>query len=147
MGEPIEPRLERYSIPEPNSGCYLWLAAVSSEGYGLLSVGDRLRPAHLIAYELAKGPVPEGLELDHLCRVRSCINPNHLEPITHRENVIRGLVPSVTRNRINFNAPCPRGDDHHVIWYTRGNGKRQKECRTCKAERKRNAKSPKDLAV
>src|SRR3546814_19356891 len=50
----------------------------------------RTRQAHRISYELCVGPIPEGMELDHLCRVRRCVNPAHMEPVTHRENVLRG---------------------------------------------------------
>jgi hypothetical protein len=84
------------SIPEPNSGCVLWLGELNSAGYGRISqgnnhVGKRVRYlAHRVSYELAKGQVPEGMELDHLCRVRCCINPEHLEPVTRSENNRRG---------------------------------------------------------
>lgn len=83
-------------IPEPNSGCWLWLGELNSAGYGRISQGSnhngtRVRSlAHRVSYELAKGPIPEGLELDHLCRVRCCVNPGHLEPVTRSENNRRG---------------------------------------------------------
>lgn len=147
--EPVELRLERHSMPEPNSGCHLWMAALSTDGYGQIWVDRHLRNAHIVAYELLKGAVPEGLELDHLCRVRSCVNPHHLEPVTSKENTARGMVAVVTRARIDFNAPCPHGADHRVVWTVRGNGKRQKDCRTCRARRKRekrNAKPSPSLA-
>ncbi len=88
--------IELRSIPEPNSGCLLWLGEVNSAGYGRISqgnshVGKRVRSlAHRVSYELAKGQVPPGMELDHLCRVPSCINPEHLEPVTRSENNRRG---------------------------------------------------------
>ncbi len=83
-------------IPEPNSGCWLWLGELNSAGYGRISqgnnkIGKRVRSlAHRVSYELAKGPVPEGFDLDHLCRVPCCINPDHLEPVTRSENNRRG---------------------------------------------------------
>jgi hypothetical protein len=89
----LEERLEKFSIPEPNTGCILWLGAVSRGprgGYGMMTYKRQARRAHRIAYELYRGPIPPGFELDHLCRVRSCINPRHLEPVTMRENVLRG---------------------------------------------------------
>src|SRR5262247_3954687 len=89
-------RLEKYSIPEPNSACLLWVAGALHNGYGSIrvSVGrrrSRAMLAHRVAYELTRGPIPVGLQLDHLCRVRSCINPQHLEAVPQRVNLLRGI--------------------------------------------------------
>lgn len=73
-------------------GCWLWARRVDRCGYGLLKYRDRTANAHIFAYEAWYGPVPEGLELDHLCRVRHCVNPGHLEPVTHVENMRRAVV-------------------------------------------------------
>lgn len=73
--------------------CWEWLAVLSEPkpmGYGRFFFGKVSRPAHQLAYELLIGPIPEGLELDHLCRVRHCVNPAHLEPVTQGENIRRG---------------------------------------------------------
>lgn len=74
-------------------GCWEWQAARYSNGYGKFAYGGRGRLAHVVAYEWLVGPVPEGMELDHVCRNRACIKPapEHLEPVTHRENVRRGM--------------------------------------------------------
>jgi hypothetical protein len=93
-GPPTEERFYDSIEPEPNSGCWLF-ALGGPRGYGYLSVGGRGGRrvlAHRFSYELHVGPVPEGLVLDHLCRVRRCVNPRHLEPVTQRENVFRGAV-------------------------------------------------------
>jgi len=88
--------IEAKSIPEPNSGCWLWLGEVNSAGYGRIARGNphygyRTRIlAHRASYEIAKGSIPDGMELDHLCRVRSCVNPDHLEPVNRSENNSRG---------------------------------------------------------
>lgn len=78
--------------------CWLWGAYIAPEGYGRIHAGrDSPRPllAHRVAYELLVGPIPEGLTLDHLCRNRGCVNPAHLEPVTNRENIMRGTsVPA-----------------------------------------------------
>jgi hypothetical protein len=78
----------------PFSTCWLWSGAMSSGkygGYGLINVGgNKIRNAHRVVYELHKGAVPEGLDLDHLCRSRWCVNPEHLEPVTRKENLNRG---------------------------------------------------------
>jgi len=80
--------LEHLYMPEPNSGCWLWLGSISKKGYGK---GPNGRHAHRTIFEHYKGPIPNKLELDHKCRVRSCVNPDHLEPVTTKVNVHRGL--------------------------------------------------------
>lgn len=72
--------------------CWIWTASVAPNGYGMFWIGDDNRGAHCVSYEFVKGSIPEGLELDHLCRVRACCNPDHLEAVTHQENVRRGLL-------------------------------------------------------
>jgi len=85
---PIRQRLDATSTDIP-SGCRLWLGC-EGRGYGRINVDGKLRAAHQVAFELAEGLVPDGLVLDHLCRNRRCINPDHLEPVTFRENILRG---------------------------------------------------------
>lgn len=76
---------------DPPSGCWLWTGAVDeATGYGRFWTADGLGYAHRIAHELFVGPIPAGLDIDHLCRVRRCVNPAHLEPVTRRENLLRG---------------------------------------------------------
>ena len=77
---------------EDGAACWRWLAAVNTSGYGhFRTSAHRTRLAHRMAYEMCVGPIPEGLTLDHLCRNRLCVNPAHLEPVTVRENLRRGL--------------------------------------------------------
>jgi hypothetical protein len=75
-------------------GCWLWAGAHDPEGYGHFWNGQRAVVAHRWAYESFVGPVPSDLELDHLCRVRDCVNPDHLEAVSHRENSLRGVGQS-----------------------------------------------------
>ena len=70
--------------------CWLWTASLGDKGYGRFRTGNREYKAHRWAYLNLVGPVESGLELDHLCRIRSCVNPSHLEPVTHRVNMLRG---------------------------------------------------------
>lgn len=84
----LPPRMQA-KIHLGDSGCWLWIAALNRNGYGLARFG-RVRVAHRVTYELLVGPIPGGLDLDHLCRVRNCVNPSHLEPVTRRENLRRG---------------------------------------------------------
>lgn len=74
----------------PDDGCWVWTRRVNRKGYGSFSYMGKERPVHRVSYELFVGPIPEGLQLDHLCRVRACVNPAHLEPVTCRENLMRG---------------------------------------------------------
>lgn len=86
------------------SGCWIWMASCRPDGYGQIwtpLVGGRrsLLSAHRAVYELARGEIPEGLDLDHLCRVRRCVNPLHLEPVTRAENILRGECPAARNAR------------------------------------------------
>lgn len=74
------------------TGCWLWGAMKDPRGYGRFNLDKGPRLAHRIAYTLVKGAIPGGLGLDHLCRAHGCVNPAHLEPVTQRENVRRGLT-------------------------------------------------------
>ena len=74
-----------------SDGCWLWRGKCLASGYGYLSVEGQTTFAHRVSYEYHVGPIPEGLHIDHLCRVRNCVNPEHLEPVTHKENHRRGM--------------------------------------------------------
>lgn len=80
------------SIPEPNTGCYLWLGTMDYKGYGRIKIDGRFRSAHRTAYEMVRGPIPDGLTIDHLCRMPSCINPDHMETVSMRENILRAYA-------------------------------------------------------
>lgn len=89
-------------------GCWEWMGSRDRQGYGRISVQRIGRLAHRVGYEMLVGPVPSGLELDHLCRVRCCVNPQHLEPVTHAENVRRGMA-GVMNNHNDRKTHCPYG--------------------------------------
>lgn len=78
-------------IPEPNSGCWFWMGQLNQHGYGRLRIDGHLRMAHRVAFETDRGPIPFGLEIDHLCRIKCCCNPDHLEPVTRSENIRRAV--------------------------------------------------------
>lgn len=89
QGESFNHYFSKFTVGD---GCWLWTGAINRDGYG--QVFDRAirknRGAHRLVYELLRGQIPEGLELDHLCRVRSCVNPDHLQPVSHQVNTLRG---------------------------------------------------------
>lgn len=117
-------------IHRPELGsCWVWLAGKDTSGYGCFKLG-RTRAAHRLAYEALVGPVPSGMQLDHLCRVRHCVNPAHLEVVTPRENTKRGEVGSNMRVKTH----CPQGHEYTTEnTYRAPRGDRQ--CRTCMAQR------------
>src|ERR1043166_7685871 len=93
-------------IPEPNSGCWLWTGAIKTvTGYGYIWTDKRVASAHRAAYESLVGPIPDGLQIDHRCRIRCCVNPAHLEPVTNVENQRRGLRGELTTH-------CPAGHEY-----------------------------------
>ncbi|MGA4541309.1 HNH endonuclease signature motif containing protein [Uniformispora flossi] len=78
------------SFVELKDGHWLWTGSTNRKGYGRFWFQGRSEEAHRVAYELFVGPIPDGLQIDHVCRVRPCVNPEHLEPVTHEENYRRG---------------------------------------------------------
>lgn len=82
-------RIERKIIPEPNSGCWLWLAGLDGHGYGLCRFEGRTRPAHRAVYICLVGPVGSALLIDHQCENPLCVNPEHLRPATSQQNTLR----------------------------------------------------------
>ncbi len=135
-GTILKPAAERFwEKVQKTDGCWEWLASRVA-GYGRFRAvsGEAHVQAHRWAYEALIGPIPDGLEIDHLCRNRGCVNPAHLEPVTARENVRRGIAPAAVNARKTH---CPRG---HLYDYTWPSGFRR-GCRECKRvwERKRRA--------
>lgn len=104
-----EALLSRRLITE--SGCWEWTGA-RSRGYGLLAVNYRRWKAHRLSWELFRGPIPDDLTIDHLCRNKACFNPDHLEPVTQAENLRRGdTIPA--RNALKTH--CPQGHPYSVL--------------------------------
>jgi len=84
--DPLERLLENV---DKSGDCWLWTGQLNNKGYGLFSYRNQKRAAHVVLWEHLVGLVPTGLELDHLCRITACVNPDHLEPVTHAENMRR----------------------------------------------------------
>jgi endogenous inhibitor of DNA gyrase (YacG/DUF329 family) len=107
--------------------CWIWQKRIDRLGYGRVGVGGRpSRYAHIEAYKLVNGPIPDGLELDHLCRNRRCMRPDHLDPVTHLENMRRGKWATATH--------CKWGHEF-TIENTRisigDKGRTRRTCRAC----------------
>lgn len=125
---PIVRRLARRVVVDPDTGCWLWTGALNGKGYGQIGVEGRSRSTHRVAYEALVGPIPDGLQLDHLCRVRHCANPEHLEPVTGAENLARSpLMGSKTH--------CLRG--HPLSGFNVIRNGNRRYCRECHCARKR----------
>lgn len=105
MDARLPPRFWRSVIPEPNSGCWLWLASSSrcKGGYGQVHFNGRGELAHRAFYTALVAPIPSGLVLDHLCRTTICVNPAHLEPVPQSVNIQRG------GNGNRRKTHCPKG--------------------------------------
>lgn len=133
--------LRLYVSPEPNTGCWLWTGSENGRGYGRVRWNGSTRQAHRVTYSELVGPIPDGHEMDHLCRVTFCVNPDHLDPVDHRTNIQRGITGAVNAARQRAKTHCPRGheyDDKNTV--IRPNGSRGcKQCRRDKA-REREAK-------
>jgi hypothetical protein len=124
------------AIPEPNSGCFLWGSCINAAGYGLVKLKGRSRLAHRAIYEMTCGPVPAGLDLDHLCRVRSCVNPAHLEPVTRQVNASRGIAGKVAAAKQLAKTHCPQGHPYDGgNLYLGPDGRRG--CRACRSAQAR----------
>jgi hypothetical protein len=135
---PLDQRI--LSKTDRSGECWLWLGRVNSSGYAQLTVDKRPRSAHRVSYETFVGPIPEGLEIDHLCRVRRCVRPQHLEAVTHRVNIQRaidanGTVGGKRTGGMQVGDTCAKGhlvaDDN--IAYRRG----LICCLTCRRETNR----------
>ncbi len=130
-GSTAKSPLERLmGFVEPTDTCWEWRGLKDEHGYGRFSFNGRLRQAHRVSYVLLVGSIPKGLQLDHLCRNKGCVNPKHLEPVTHGENLRRGN----NRNRVKTH--CVHGhpfDLFNTVFDERGH----RQCKVCKDSIKR----------
>lgn len=124
---PIAERLAFYSIPEPNSGCQIWFGT-TTKGYGHVWYKGKPRKAHAVSYELEKGPIPEGMEAHHKCRLKCCINVEHLQPLTRSDH--QRIDP---RRRIGDVTHCKRGHEFTPENTSINKRTKRRGCRICKA--------------
>lgn len=128
--------------------CWLWTGGLNQDGYGKMSLNSKTKVVHRWLYEQLVGPIPGGLQIDHLCRVRNCVNPSHLEPVTPQENIRRGMRgqgylrgPNKTKK-----THCKNGHEFtNENTYLGKKGHRIiRICRACRRVIRNNQKSKKD---
>ncbi len=134
MGLNLEEKFwSRIKVDE--NDCWLWQGKLNDAGYGRIKVGKKDVRVHRLSYECYKSEIPEGLVLDHLCRVRNCANPDHLEPVTKGENTKRGNAAAKVKKFHENKTHCPQGHPYsgdNLILLTQVNGKwRKRKCRAC----------------
>ncbi|OII60880.1 hypothetical protein BJP40_08440 [Streptomyces sp. CC53] len=124
----------------PATPCLLWPeGSLDRDGYGRFWTDGRVVPAHRWSYERTRGPIPTGLELDHLCTVRRCVADDHLEPVDHRTNVLRSTSPSAVNAR---RTTCTNGHDltdptNVHVSYPPSHPHGMRKCRACARTRER----------
>jgi hypothetical protein len=126
MAKTLLERIEEKYTPA-NSGCWNWTGAISAGKYGSIFHQGRMQKAHRVMWTITRGPVPDGLDLDHLCRNTRCINPDHLEPVTRSENLLRS--PLMDRN--SHRTHCVRGHEFTEENTRRKPGNGHRVCKEC----------------
>jgi HNH endonuclease len=134
-------RMFRRRQVDPATGCWNYTGSTFKFGYGKVKSQGKNHTAHTIAYKRLRGPVPEGMELDHVCRNPRCFNPDHLEPVTHRENMMRGnTVTGANAAKTH----CHRGHElSGKNLFIRRDGRRR--CRTCESETQRRIRATPEM--
>lgn len=131
-------RLAAHSVALPFSGCIVWTGG-SAKGYGRIYHDGRTRPTHRVAFELFRGPIPAGFDINHLCRNKACMNPTHLEAVTRSENLRYDYAIKPWGNQNTGKTHCQRGHEYAGANLRVISGKRY--CKTCVNERKREARA------
>lgn len=132
-------------MPITESGCWIWMGSTSPKGYGKFNIPDRTTMVHRLSYEHFKGSIPQGVSIDHVCRVRCCVNPDHLHLCSNQENVLSGYGVTAVNARKTH---CPKG---HA--YTKENtryyeGRNCRECHRIKRRAERSRKTaPQNFSV
>ncbi|MCH9037475.1 MAG: HNH endonuclease [Chloroflexi bacterium] len=116
-----------------DDSCWEWLAHISPEGYGRFTFNRSFGYAHRFAYETFIGHIPSGMDIDHLCQNKWCVNPNHLEPVSRQTNAQRGNTGIHQRMKTH----CPKGHPYDEQNTYRPPGKQQRQCRACANDRSR----------
>lgn len=128
--------------PAPADACWIWHGASNGRGYGNVGRNNKTYLAHRVAYELTFGPVPEGKDLDHLCKTKSCVNPTHLEPVSFLANMRRRYSDAPDERETH----CVHGHEltpENTLWANHRTGRRagqsKRSCRSCANEHRKEA--------
>ncbi len=124
---------EKVAVDQPET-CWPWIAGLDRHGYGVFTHNGRNVRAHLWAYLALVGPIADGLVIDHLCRVRHCVNPEHLEPVTNRVNIQRGRAGHPSTNVMALRTYCQGHpyDEANTLHQVLPDGRRRRLCRECR---------------
>jgi hypothetical protein len=140
MASRYTPAIERFldNIAIAEAGCWLWTASITTNGYAQFRAGDE-RSGHRFAYTFFVGPIPADLQIDHRCRVRHCVNPDHLEAVTPRANVLRGIGLSAENARKTHCAQGHEFTEANTYWAKTkyGRGRQCRECHRAREVRRR----------
>jgi hypothetical protein len=109
-----------------SNGCWVFTDSLDKDGYGRMRCGDKKVRTHRLSYEIFIGSIPEGMVIDHLCRNRSCANPDHLEAVTTKENILRGETGHILKNKTH----CPQGHEYNKV-NTRVKPTGHRSCKEC----------------
>lgn len=127
----VEDRIMSRVYMKPDCSCWFWRGIHDRDGYAKMTHRNRPIAVYRLAYETFKAPIPDGMEMDHICRERGCVNPSHVEPVTSRENTLRSpIAPAAINARME---KCPNGHEFSVVKF----GKRtQRRCLICSKRRR-----------
>lgn len=125
----LQSRIIKHSIPVTESGCWIWMGLINKQGYGLIAINGILKKAHRVSYQAFRGGIPKQLVSDHLCRVRCCVNPWHIEIVTNQENIRRGVAGINNRSKTHcIHGHELSGENLYI------NKKKERGCRVCRSK-------------
>ena len=140
----MDVRVRFWAKVRKTATCWIWTSAIIRSGYGTFWIDGGMQYAHRLSYEWTIGPIPPGLQLDHLCRVRECVNPSHLEPVTNRENILRGFgFAALNARKTHRPQRHPLSGDNLYVRIDQ-HGSRLRTCRVCVNARGRRYRKRKD---
>lgn len=134
-------------VERTTGGCWDWLGSLRPNGYGYIRFSGDTFVAHRLSFELTGHSIPSGAVIDHLCRNRRCVNPDHLEPVENRENVLRGVGPTAVNSKKTH---CSRGHrftrENTYLWASR-DGSQHRQCRECQRQMGRERRARRSAAI